>query len=83
MSGGEYGCSWMFFKKIFNSLIDFFFDYDIVFKKALMDPAVFAVVFDFLKVKVLNPVSEVGWSSERNYDFIFHFLIAYISWGNS
>ena len=82
MSSGENGSSSVFLKQLLNSLIDLVFNDMIVLKKALMNPAIFTVIFNFLEVEILNPISCIGWSSERHYNLIFHPLITYISWSN-
>ena len=81
-SGQDWG-SWILFEQFTHSLIKFFLYEMIIFKEALMNPTIFAIVLDFFKVEILNPVSGISRSSERHNDLILLLLVTYICWSNS
>ena len=46
-----------------------------------MDFAAFAIVWDFLEVKVFNPILNVGWASEGDDNGVESAFIANEAWG--
>ena len=57
MTSGEDGSSGMLLKQLLHSLINLVFNKMIILKKALVNPTIFTVIFYFLEVEILNPIS--------------------------
>jgi hypothetical protein len=69
--------------QFFNGFINFTFNYLVVLQKSKMNLTSFAAVRSFFKVKVLDPILDIGRSSERNDDLVLAVFVAHIACGES
>ncbi len=82
MSSSQYSSTWVFLQQFCYFSVDFVLNYSVVIKETSVDLTSFAGITNFFKVKILNPVLNVGWTSEGEDNFILCLLVSNVNWGN-